>query len=98
MPNVSELAREEYDAEALPKRASPSPYLGMPATYVSGSDLYGGRLVAVSSSGRSVTWESEGGTWVRYFSRRKNGRYVRVGSKVGHLELGVAMTALDEGF
>jgi hypothetical protein len=78
------------------------PYVGMPATYVTGSDQYAGKLINVSRTGRQVTWQRDGSTlasWdLKVFTRRRNGEYTQVGSKYGHLKLGVAKTILDEGF
>jgi hypothetical protein len=100
MPNVSELAREELIINNVSK-----PYVGMPATYVIGSDQYAGVLSWVSKSGHQVTWQRYETTqqnhhlgFVKVCSRRRNGEYVQVGSKYGHLKLGVAKTVLDEGF
>lgn len=82
------------------------PYKGMLATYVIGSDQYGGRLIAVSPTRHRVTWQRMTahnrdvpvpGT-VHECTRRRNGTYYVLGSKCGHLKLGVAKTALDEGF
>jgi hypothetical protein len=93
MPNVSELAREELIINNVSK-----PYVGMSASYVSGSDQYAGTLVAVSKTGHQVTWQRAGESWVRVCSRRRNGEYIQVGGKYGHLKLGVAKNVLDEGF
>jgi hypothetical protein len=81
------------------------PYVGMLATYVIGPDQYAGVLSWVSKTGHQVTWQRYETTqqnhhlgFVKVCSRRRNGEYVRVGSKYGHLKLGVAKTILDEGF
>ena len=81
------------------------PYVGMPASYRIGSDQYGGRLIAISPTAHRVTWQrmhDNNGTavagMVREFTRRRSGEYYAIGSKHGHLKLGVAKTALDEGF
>jgi hypothetical protein len=77
----------------------------MPATYRIGSDAYAGKLIAVSSTKHRVTWvryeESTGITntgMTKEFTRRRDGRYLAIGSKCGSLELGVAKTDLDPGF
>ncbi len=80
------------------------PYVGMPATHHIGSDSYGGRIIAVSKTGHRVTWQrvaSDGtsqANFVHEYSRRRDGRYLEIGSKHGTLELGIARTVLDEGF
>ena len=80
------------------------PYVGMPATYRIGSDAYGGAIVAVSGTRHRVTWSrvNDDGTiikgMVKEFTRRQNGEYMAIGSKYGHLKLGVAKTELDPGF
>ena len=82
------------------------PQVGMPATYVIGSDQYAGKLIAVSRTKHRVTWvrheESTGVTstgMTKEFTRRAaRGEYLAIGSKYGHLKLGVAKTILDEGF
>jgi hypothetical protein len=80
-----------------------SVYVGMPATYRIGSDQYGGKIVATSSTRHRVTWQRvrEGelvSGMVKEFTRRRNGEYLAIGSKYGSLKLGVAQTSLDEGF
>jgi hypothetical protein len=78
------------------------PYVGMPATYVIGSDQYAGKLVAVSPTRHRVTWQrvrEDGFLLIAHeCTRRRNGTYYVLGSKHGHLKLGVAKTVLDEGF
>jgi hypothetical protein len=71
---------------------------GMPASYVIGSDQYGGKIVAHSPSRHRVTFQNESGRITHEFTRRRNGTYYALGSKYGYLKLGVAKTALDEGF
>jgi hypothetical protein len=77
-------------------------YEGMPATYVIGSDQYAGRIVAHSSSKHRVTWQrvhADGKAGMTHeCTRRRDGTYYVLGSKHGHLKLGVAQTFLDEGF
>jgi hypothetical protein len=85
------------------KQAPQKPYVGMLATYVIGSDQYAGILIEVSKTGHQVTWQRVDGaglvrSHIHRCSRRSNGEYIQVGSKYGHLELGVAKTVLDEGF
>jgi hypothetical protein len=74
------------------------PYVGMPATYVIGSDQYGGKLIAASRTGHRVTWQSESGRLTHEMTRRRNGEYLALGGKYGHLKLGVSNTILDQGF
>jgi hypothetical protein len=74
------------------------PYEGMPATYVIGSDQYGGRIIAHSPSRHRVTFQNKGGHITREFTRRRSGTYYALNSKCGYLKLGVAKTALDPGF
>jgi hypothetical protein len=75
-----------------------TPHVGMPATYVIGSDQYGGKLIVVSPTRHRVTFQSESGRITHEFTRRSNGTYYRIGSKHGYLKLGVAKTSFDEGF
>lgn len=70
----------------------------MPATFVIGSDQYGGKLIVVSPTRHRVTFQSESGRITHEFTRRRDGRYMMLGSKCGYLKLDVAKTALDEGF
>lgn len=82
------------------------PYVGMPASYCIGSDQYGGRVIATSPTLHRVTWQRMAGVnsdvpvpgMVKEFTRRINSTYYAIGSKHGHLKLGVAKTDLDEGF
>jgi len=82
-----------------------TPYVGMLAAYVIGSDQYGGKLVAVSQTGHKVTWQRMDDVsgfinphFLKTLSRRRNGEYLVVGGKYGHLKLGTAKTILDQGF
>lgn len=80
------------------------PQVGMPATYRIGSDSYAGKLIAVSPTKHRVTWvrvREDGNVntnMTKEFTRRTSGEYLAIGSKHGSLKIGVAETALDEGF
>jgi hypothetical protein len=74
------------------------PYEGMPASYVIGSDQYGGKIIAHSPTRHRVTFQNESGHITHEFTRRSDGTYYRIGSKHGYLKLGVSKTILDEGF
>lgn len=74
------------------------PYKGMPATYVIGSDQYGGRIIAHSKTRHRVTFQNESGHITHEFTRRSNGIYYDIGSKHGYLKLGISKTILDEDF
>src|SRR5271157_2980328 len=95
---------EERAAGIIPSVEQPAaPYVGMPATYVIGSDQYAGEIVEVSRTGHQVTWvrvfeSGKESKWGHRLSRRRDGRYICVGSQHGHLKLGVAKTDLDAGF
>jgi hypothetical protein len=71
---------------------------GTLATYVIGSDQYGGKIIAHSPSRHRVTFQSESGRITHEFTRRSSGTYYRIGSRHGYLKLGAAKTVLDEGF
>ncbi len=103
---LQESARSHPGPEPIEvcAQADMKPCVGMPATHHIGSDSYGGRIIAVSKTGHRVTWQrvaSDGtsqANFVHEYSRRRDGRYLEIGSKHGTLELGIARTVLDEGF
>jgi hypothetical protein len=92
------------DKPAL-KLVASSPLVGQPATYVIGSDQYGGKIVSASRTGHTAVWqrvndatgEPNPGFSVS-LTRRRNGEYRAAGSHHGYIKLGVAKTSLDEGF
>lgn len=75
---------------------------GMAATYCIGSDRYAGRIIAASKTGHRATWqrvEVDGKVGMTHeCTLRRDGTYYVIGSKYGHLILGVAKTDLDAGF
>jgi hypothetical protein len=74
-------------------------YVGMPATYVIGSDQYAGKIIEASTTRHRITWQREGNVGItKELTRRRNGTYYAIGSKYGYVKLGVAKTILDEGF
>lgn len=77
------------------------PAVGMPATYVIGSDNYAGTISYVSPSGAFVLFVKPG--WTRSdqflrFNRSAKGRYQTAGGRSGYLHLGTARDYRDPSF
>lgn len=72
------------------------PEVGIGATYCIGSDRYAYKVVRVTPA--TVTVVRRGGSTEEVFTRRKDGRYVRKGSRVGYLYIGVAEDYRDPSF
>lgn len=83
---------------------APTPKIGLPASYIIGSDQYGGVLISMSPTRHRVTWQhlhpsnGFGPLGAKEFTRRADGRYRALGSNSGRLLLGVAETKLDPSF
>lgn len=80
---------------------APTPKVGLPASYIIGSDQYGGVLISVSPTRHRVTWQhlhDIGGLGIlgaREFTRRADGHYRPLGNTCGSLLLGVNKTKAE---